>query len=75
VRKKITYNEFLANISIQYELQDPPHQVRYGQMYMDAMNSVNPRIAKVLWNSVNDPYQRDNVPPHVHRIVEDQWSI
>jgi hypothetical protein len=42
---------------------------------MDAMNSVNPRIAKVLWNSVNDPYQRDNVPPHVHRIVEDQWSI
>lgn len=71
----MTYNEFLASISIQYELQDPPHEQRYGQMYMNALSTIKPRIANTLLDSVNDPFFRDNVPPHVHQIVESMWTI
>jgi hypothetical protein len=72
--KKMTYTEFLASVSIQYEFQDPPNEMRYGQMYMNAMKDVNPRVADILWGSVNDPFYRDNVPPHVHELVEKMWA-
>ncbi len=70
-----TYNEFLAMISIYYERQlVEGGDLRYGQMYMNHLWDVKPRIAEKLNGSLLDPFYRDNCPPKVHEFVEQLWS-
>lgn len=71
----MNYIEFLAFVSIQYEEQGKHKELRYGQMYMNALHNVKPKLAMSINGSVNDPFFRDNVPPNVHKMVEENWAI
>ena len=68
------YNDFLATVSIYYEKQaQAGGDLRYGQMYMNHLWEVKPRIAEKLNGSLLDPFHRDNCPPKVHEYVEALW--
>ena len=70
-----TYNDFLATISIYYERQlVAGGDLRYGQMYMNHLWEMKPRIAEKLNGSLLDPFHRDNCPPKVHEFVERLWA-
>ena len=75
LRHKTSYNEFLAHCSITYEAQGAVKAQRYGQIYFNTLLSIQPEIAEKLRGSVNDPFYRDSVPPHVHQLVEADWKI
>jgi len=68
------YTNFLAEVSIQYELQPEPKEQRYGQIYYNYLSEIKPSIAKELNGSLLDPFHRDNCPPAVHEFVEKRWS-
>jgi hypothetical protein len=69
-----TYNDFLATVSIYYEKQaQAGGDLRYGQMYMNHLWEIKPRIAEKLNGSLLDPFYRDNCPPKVHEFVEAIW--
>lgn len=69
----MSYNEFIADVSIKYELQPRPRDQRYGQMYFNYLYEIRPDIADTIRGTVNDPFHRDNVPPNVHSLVEKMW--
>lgn len=72
---KTSYNEFLAYCSIAYEAQGERKELRYGQIYFNTLLFIQPEIAEKLRGSLNDPFYRDSVPPHVHQLVEADWKI
>lgn len=75
LRYKTSYNEFLAYCSITYEAQGKVKDLRYGQIYFNTLADIQPEIASWLRGSLNDPFYRDSVPPHVHKLVEADWKI
>jgi hypothetical protein len=44
-------------------------------VYFNYLLEIQPEIAEKLRGSVNDPFYRDSVPPHVHALVEADWKI
>jgi len=72
---KTSYNSFLAQCSIDYEHELKARGWRYGQVYFNYLLEIQPEIAEKLRGSVNDPFYRDSVPPHVHALVEADWKI
>jgi hypothetical protein len=69
-----TYTDFLAEVSIKYELQHISNELRYGQVYFNTLYERKPKIANELRGSLLDPFHRDNCPPAVHEFVEKRWT-
>lgn len=72
--KYLSFNDFLADVSIQYERQkgDYPHQ-RYGQMYFNMLAEVRPDIAERIQHSSLDPFYKDSADSLTHMFVESNW--
>lgn len=69
-----SYLDFLITASIEYDKQDDPKRFRYGQIYMNLLAERMPNIANVLVGTLDDPFYRDSVPPHVHNKVAELWA-
>lgn len=70
----ISFNDFLADASIQFEktrLKD--ESIRYGQVYFNLLNQSRPEIAAKLRGSELDPFHRELVDDKVHAFVEYLW--
>ena len=68
------YTSFIADVSLEYELQPEPREMRYGQIYYNMLYERKPKIADALRTSLLDPFHRDNCPPAVHEFVESRWE-
>lgn len=70
----LSFNDFLADVSIKYERQkgDYPHQ-RYGQMYFNLLTNARPDIAERIQGSSLDPFYKDAVSGVTHMFVESNW--
>ncbi len=69
-----SYNSFIADVSLKYELMPEPREIRYGQLYTNMLYERKPKIADALRESLLDPFYRDNCPPAVHQFVESRWE-
>lgn len=70
----ISFNDFLADASIQYEKQvkqDP--SIRYGQIYFNLLHAARPDIANELRGSTLDPFHSNYVSDKTHIFVEHKW--
>lgn len=68
-----SYLDFLISVSLHYENQQEPKQLRYGQIYMNLLSERKPYIANALIGTLDDPFHRDQVPPMVHEKVAQMW--
>lgn len=71
----ISYNDFIADVSIQYERQkNDKYPIRYGQMYFNLLEIAKPALANQLRESLYDPfYVIDDKIPETHAYVESRW--
>lgn len=74
----LSYNEFVADISIGYEnhlqVTVPNKQERYGQYFFNMLRVVRPDVAEVLRGSPLDPFYREMVRPEEHIQIETLWK-
>jgi hypothetical protein len=74
----LSYNEFVADISIGYEnhlqVTVPNRQERYGQYFFNMLRVVRPDVAEVLRGSMIDPFYLEMVTPTVHIQIETLWN-
>lgn len=72
----LSYNDFLADVSIKYETQirNDEKDIRYGQLYFNLLFNEKPAIAIELRESLLDPYYRSNIHPDTHLFVEGRWD-
>ena len=81
----ISYTEFLADVTIEYQndLWRETHAKKdvlykkarsYGQVYVDSLSIMRPKIAIKLTRSLMNPVMRNNCPPNVHEFVEKLWG-
>jgi hypothetical protein len=71
----ISYNDFIADVSIKYELQkNDKYPLRYGQMYFNLLEEFKPALANQLRESLYDPfYVVHEEIPETHAFVESKW--
>lgn len=71
----ISFNDFLADASIQYERQkNDKTPLRYGQIYFNLLQKSRPALAIKLRESPYDPfYVLDDRIPETHKYVESIW--
>ncbi len=70
----LSFNDFLADVSIKYEHQkDTPGHWRYGQMYFNLLSDARPDISDRIKGSSLDPYYKDVVAGVTHAFVESNW--
>lgn len=71
----ISYNDFLADVSIQYERQkNDKYPLRYGQIYFNLLEESKPALANQLRESLYDPfYLTHSEIPETHEFVESKW--
>ena len=70
----ISFNDFLADASIQFEkFKSADASIRYGQVYFNLLSKSRPEIAAKLRGSALDPFHRDLVDDKVHAFVEYLW--
>ena len=71
----ISYNDFIADVSIKYERQkNDKYPLRYGQMYFNLLEEFRPALAKQLRESLYDPfYSVHEEIPETHAFVESKW--
>jgi len=71
----ISYNDFIADVSIQYERQkNDKYPLRYGQMYFNLLEEFKPALANQLRESLYDPfYVVHEEIPETHAFVESKW--
>lgn len=73
--KYISFNDFLADVSIKYEQQkNDKYPLRYGQMYFNLLEIARPALANQLRESLYDPFyvEHDEIP-ETHAYVESKW--
>ena len=73
--KYISFNDFLADVSIQYERQkNVKNPLRYGQIYFNLLQDAKPTLANQLRESLYDPfYSVHDEIPETHAFVEPKW--
>lgn len=70
----ISFNDFLAEVSIQYENQlRAGGDLRYGQMYFNILHGSRPDIANKIRGTKMDPFFRESVRTEIHQFVESLW--
>jgi hypothetical protein len=73
--KYISFNDFLADVSIQYERQkNDKHPLRYGQVYFNLLYDAKPALAIKLRESLYDPFHVEHSDiSETHAFVESKW--
>jgi hypothetical protein len=72
--KYISYNEFIANVSIDYEMiKKAGSKLRYGQVYFVELDDLHPEIAEQIRHSPLDPFYHDKASTDTHAFVESLW--
>jgi len=72
----ISYNEFLASASINYEMiKKAGSMLRYGQVYFVMLNDLHPKIASKILSTPLDPFYHDKASSETHAFVESLWPV
>jgi hypothetical protein len=72
--KYLSFNDFLADASIQYERQkEAGGDLRYGQVYFNLLFEARPDISEQIRGTMLDPFHKNYVQSEIHRFVESQW--
>lgn len=72
--KYLSFNDFLSDVSIQYEKQKQSGgDIRYGQMYFNLLYSERPDISEKIRSSRLDPFYHEQVKGETHAFVESNW--
>lgn len=70
----ISYNEFIASASINYEMiKKAGSPLRYGQVYFVMLDDLYPEIAEEIRNTPLDPFYHDEASGETHAFVESKW--
>lgn len=70
----ISYNEFIANASINYEnVKKLGSPLRYGQVYFVMLSKRYPEIAEQIRATPFDPFYHEEMSPEAHAFVESLW--
>lgn len=70
----ISYNEFIANASINYEMiKKAGSPLRYGQVYFVMLSDLYPEIAEQIRNTPLDPFYHEKASTDTHEFVESKW--
>ena len=72
--KYLSFNDFLADASIQYERQKADGgDMRYGQVYFNLLFEARPDISEQIRGTMLDPFHKNYVQSEIHKFVEGKW--
>lgn len=70
----ISYNEFIASASINYEMiKKAGSPLRYGQVYFVMLDDLHPEIADKIRNTPLDPFYHEKASTDTHDFVDSIW--
>lgn len=76
VEPYISYNTFIANVSINYEMiKKAGSALRYGQVYFVMLDDLYPEIANKIRNTPLDPFYHGKASTDTHDFVESLWPM
>lgn len=72
----ISYNTFIANVSINYEMiKKAGSPLRYGQVYFVMLDDLFPEIADKVRDTPYDPFYHQSASSEAHAFVEAIWGV
>jgi hypothetical protein len=72
----VSYNEFIASASINYEMiKKAGSPLRYGQVYFVMLDDLYSEIAEQIRSTPLDPFYHDEASAETHAFVESQWPV
>ncbi len=70
----ISYNDFIADVSIRHEKLFRLFGWRYGQTYFNMLAQAKIEVANMIRATDLDPFMSEEVTELQHKIIEGLWN-